>query len=153
MAALSKEASSIVQLDIKKAFDSVQWDYIIDLHQRRGFPSRFRNWVNALLSTATSRVLLNRVPARPDQAWEGFEAGGPLSPLRFILTIDPLQNILASATDHGILHRLPGKGTAFRTSPYADDVTVFVAPFCEDIDALAHILNGFGEVTSLKVNF
>jgi hypothetical protein len=35
----------LFKLDIRKAFDSVRWDYIIDLLQKRGFPPRFRNWV------------------------------------------------------------------------------------------------------------
>jgi hypothetical protein len=32
---------------------------------RRGFPSRFRNWVAILFSTATSRVLLNGITGDP----------------------------------------------------------------------------------------
>jgi hypothetical protein len=36
-------AALLFKLDIRKAFDSVSWEYIIDLLQRRGFPPRFRN--------------------------------------------------------------------------------------------------------------
>jgi hypothetical protein len=41
--------------DIKKAFDSVSWDYLVDLLQHMGFPSKFREWICALLSTSSSR--------------------------------------------------------------------------------------------------
>lgn len=30
----------------RKAFDSVWWEYILDILQRRGFPSRFRDWTH-----------------------------------------------------------------------------------------------------------
>ena len=40
-----------------------------------------------------------------------------------------------------------------RTSLYADDAAVFVAPFKEDITNLAQILEAFGEVTGLCTNF
>lgn len=40
-----------------------------------------------------------------------------------------------------------------RTSLYADDAAVFVAPIKEDIINLASILEGFGEVTGLCTNF
>ena len=40
-----------------------------------------------------------------------------------------------------------------RTSLYADDATVFLAPIKKDVDNLANILKGFGEVTGLCTNF
>jgi hypothetical protein len=33
----------------------------MDFLQRRGFPPRFRNWITALLTTSSSRVLLNDI--------------------------------------------------------------------------------------------
>jgi hypothetical protein len=39
-----------------------------------------------------------------------------------------------------------------QTSLYGDDVAIFVAPFKEDFEVLAHILKGFGEVTRLVTN-
>ena len=49
----------------KKAFDLVRWDYLLDLLRRYGFPPRFRDWLVGLLSTASSRVLLNGVTGSP----------------------------------------------------------------------------------------
>ena len=40
-----------------------------------------------------------------------------------------------------------------RTSLYADDAAVFLAPIKRDVDNLANILRGFGEVTGLCTNF
>lgn len=40
-----------------------------------------------------------------------------------------------------------------RTSLYADDAAVFVAPIKRDIANLASILRGFGDVTGLCSNF
>jgi hypothetical protein len=39
-----------------------------------------------------------------------------------------------------------------RTSLYADDAVIFMAPIKEDIDALSRILHGFGQVTGLIAN-
>jgi hypothetical protein len=145
----SKTPALLFKLDIKKAFDSVRWEYIVDLMHRRGFPSRFLNWVVALLVTATSRVLLNGVPGEPILHGRGLRQGDPLSPLLFVLAIDPLSQLLELATDLGLLHRLHGRSTVVRTSLYADDTAVFVAPIKEDIMNLASILQNFGEVTGL----
>jgi hypothetical protein len=83
----------------------------------------------------------------------GLRQGDPLSPLLFILAIDPITQILEEATHLGILHKLRGRGAILRTSLYADDAAVFVAPIKSDVQNLAAILNNFGEVTGLCTNF
>jgi hypothetical protein len=55
----------------------------VDLLQRRGFPPRFRNWITALLTTASTRVLLNGIAGAPIAHGRGLRQGDPLSPLSF----------------------------------------------------------------------
>jgi mannosylglycoprotein endo-beta-mannosidase len=143
----NKNPSLLLKLDIRKAFDSLRWDYLIDLLQRRGFPSAFRNWITALLVTSYSRVLLNGVAGPPISHGRGLRQGDPLSPLLFNLGIDPLQQVLDIATAHGLLHKVRRRGPILRTSLYADDAIIFLAPLREDIRNLACILKAFGEVT------
>uniref|UniRef100_A0A453CXG6 Reverse transcriptase domain-containing protein n=1 Tax=Aegilops tauschii subsp. strangulata TaxID=200361 RepID=A0A453CXG6_AEGTS len=85
----SKTPSLLFKLDIRKAFDSVRWEYIIDILQQRGFPSTFRNWITALLCTSSSRVLLNGIPGSPIAHGSSFRQGDPLLPLLFVIAIDP----------------------------------------------------------------
>jgi hypothetical protein len=149
----AKTPALLFKLDIRKAFDSVRWEYILDLLQRRGFPAHFRDWVTALFSTATSRVLLNGIAGAPIMHGRGLRQGDLLSPLLFVLAIDPITQILEEATRVGLLHKLRGRGVILRTSLYADDADIFVAPIKDDILNLASILQSFGEVTGLCTNF
>jgi hypothetical protein len=80
----------LFKLDIRKAFDSISWDYILDLLQRRGFPHHFQNWIAAFFSTASSRVLLNGIADFPIVHGRGLRQGDPLSLLHFLIAIDPL---------------------------------------------------------------
>jgi hypothetical protein len=39
----SKTPALLFKLDIRKAFGSVRWGYLVDLLEKKGFPARFRN--------------------------------------------------------------------------------------------------------------
>lgn len=58
-------AKLLLKLDIGKAFDTISWPFLMQVLQHRGFGPRWRNWLALLLSTASTRVLLNGKPGRP----------------------------------------------------------------------------------------
>lgn len=130
---LHKNKTPSILFSIRKAFDSVRWEYVLDILHQKGFPSRFRDWIVAPLRTSSSRVLLNGVPGSPIIHGRGIREGDPMSPLLFVIAIDLLQQLLNSATRLGLLHKIRWHCTIVRTSLYADDAAVFVAPIREDI--------------------
>jgi hypothetical protein len=111
----------LLKLDISKAFDSVRWDYLMSLLQHRGYSTRWKNWIAALLSSSTSRVMLNSSPLPPIQHGRGLRQWDPLSPLLFILAIEPLNQLMLVTTDKGLLTKLNGRTTSgspcMRTMP------------------------------------
>jgi hypothetical protein len=126
-----------VKLDISKAFDSVRWDYLVSVIRQKGFPPKWCNWVAALLSSSTSRVLLNRITLPSIPHGRGQRQGDPLSPLLFVLAFDPHQHIIAKATDLNLLSKFDSKVERFRASLYADNAVVFISPMLKDISNLA----------------
>ena len=83
---------------------------------------------------------------------QGLRQGDPLSPLLFILAIDPLHRLLRLAAERNIINPLPGRELKLRVSLYADDAVLFANPIAEEIEALMGILHGFGDATGLKIN-
>jgi hypothetical protein len=148
----NKTSALLLKLDISKAFDSVRWDYLISLMQHRGFPPCWCDWITTILSTSTSRVLLNGTPLPPIQHGRGLRQGDPLSPLLFVLTIDPLQHVIEQVTAWNLLSKLGSKVARFRASLYVDDAAIFIKPTHKDITNMAHILRNFGEASGLSTN-
>ncbi|WVZ54435.1 hypothetical protein U9M48_005227 [Paspalum notatum var. saurae] len=140
------------KLDITKAFDSVRWEYLLTLLKRLGFPPRWCGWIAVLLSTASSRVLVNGVPSAPIKHGRGLRQGDPLSPLLFVLSIDPLQNLLDLATSLGYLAKLRVRAATLRVSMYADDAAIFLKPAKRDTTTLMSLLVNFGDALGLVTN-
>jgi Reverse transcriptase (RNA-dependent DNA polymerase) len=48
----------LLKVDFSKAFDSVNWNFLSDVHAR-GFPIQWILWIQDLLSSLSSRVVVN----------------------------------------------------------------------------------------------
>jgi hypothetical protein len=143
----NKILTFLFKLDIAKSFDSVSWGYILELLKRHGFPPKFRDWIATFLCTSSSRVLLNGVTGLPAKHGRGLRQGYPLSPLLFVLAIDPLQQIIVLASP-----KIWGEETSLEPH-YMQTTSPFLFTREEKIQNLTSILEAFGEVTQLETNF
>lgn len=90
--AKKKAPSLIIKLNFRKAVDSVCWTSLLHTMQVRGFPPRWCDWINSLLSTGLTAVMLNGIPGSWIQCKNGLQQGDPLSPHLFIIA-DILQQM------------------------------------------------------------
>jgi hypothetical protein len=57
-----KKPALFIKVDISKAFDSIGWPFLLEVLQALGFSTKWRDWIAALLGTASSRILVNGQP-------------------------------------------------------------------------------------------
>ena len=148
----SKQPGLFLKLDIAKAFDTVRWDYLMEVLEHFDFGSRWRGWVSALLATASTSVLLNGSREAWFKHYTGLRQGDPLSPMLFILAMEPLQRLLDLSTQEEVLSPINNRAATLRTSLYADDAAIFLNPIKEEVCVVAYILENFGKASGLITN-
>ena len=82
----------------------------------------------------------------------GLRQGDPLSPMLFILAMEPLQLLLALEEASSNLSPIQTNMAKIRISLYADDAAIFVNPVKEEIDVIKEVLVAFGDASGLRVN-
>jgi hypothetical protein len=148
----SKKPSLFIKLDISKAFDSVSWAYLLVVLEAFGFGRKWRNWISAILASSSSRIFMNGRLGRKIVHKRGLRQGDSLSPILFILAIDPLQRIIGRAIHSSVLSHVLPKSATLYCSLYADDAGLFAKPSASDLYALRRILQTFSDCSGLKFN-
>ena len=147
-----KQPRILLKLDITKAFDSISWSFLLEVLEKLGFGSRWRDLLCVLLVSSSTQVLLNGTPGDYIQHRRGLRQGDPLSPLLFILVMDVLNSLIKYATMKEMLQPLAIQQTRHRVSFYADDAVVFLRPHRSDLSVIRHILDLFGHASGLRTN-
>ncbi|XP_010230205.1 uncharacterized protein LOC104582388 [Brachypodium distachyon] len=148
----SRTPSLFLKLDISKAFDSVDWAFLLEVLEHLGFGQRWRDWICLSFASASLRVLLNGCPGTPFLHHRGLRQGDPLSRMLFILAIDPLQVILRRAEEVGLIQPVGARPVRCRISLYNNDAGIFANPLKEEIATISAILQHFGEPSGLITN-
>jgi len=98
----SKKEIIILKLDFTKAFDTIEHNVIIQMMKQLGFDDTWCDWIQRILDSGTSSILLNGVPGKHFQCRRGVRQGDPLSPLLFVLATDLLQCIINRGHSQGL---------------------------------------------------
>ncbi|XP_071699108.1 uncharacterized protein [Rutidosis leptorrhynchoides] len=150
-----RKKSLIFKFDFEKAFDSLSWDFLLDMMSRMGFGSRWRRWILACLKSASISILVNGSPTNEFLIERGVRQGDPLSPFLFLIAAEGLNFLVKKVCGVGLFRGVEIGKDKVKLShlQFADD-TIFVGEwhnqnFCN----LMKVLKCFENLSGLKVNF
>jgi mannosylglycoprotein endo-beta-mannosidase len=135
----------LLKLDITKAFDTVDWAFLLDMLAKLGFGHSWISMVCGLLGTASTHVVVNGAASDLIYNRRSLQQGDPLSPLLFNSVMDVLHLMIEKAATDGLLTSLANNGLRHRTSMYVDDVVIFLCPTPLDLRTCSTIVEDFDD--------
>ncbi|KAF1327039.1 putative Pollike protein, partial [Globisporangium splendens] len=136
-------------LDFEKAFDRVNWDYMFRVLERMGCGSDFLQWVRLLYTEPQAHLVINQNIQPALFPTRGVKQGDPLSALLFLLTIEPLGNLLRSHEEFGVCLTEDHTSTSVF---FADDTTLLggsIASVQAQLELVEEYCNGSGAKLNL----
>ena len=145
--------AALISLDQSKAFDRVDHRFLASVLETAGFKPEFRRWISMMYHNPQAVVQVNGRRSRVFAIERSVRQGCPLSPLLYVLALEPL---LRRLRDEGTSPSLRGiplvSSLAARVSAFADDITVFVSRRL-DIKAVKKAVSEYERIAGAKVNF
>lgn len=142
------------KLDMAKAYDRVQWPFLLGMLRHMGFPEPWVDMIRRCISQCWFSVLINGNSAGFFQSTRGLRQGDPLSPSVFVLAADYLSRALdrlicrdASMQFHSRLRGFPISHLA-----YADDVLIFSQAHEDSVARLIQCLEHYMAVSGQRIN-
>jgi hypothetical protein len=88
----SSEPRVLCKLDIEKAYDHVNWDFLLYMLRRCGFGEKWCSWIAHCISSVRFSVLVNGTPSGFFSGSRGLRQGDSLSHLLFVTVMEALSN-------------------------------------------------------------
>lgn len=130
----------LLKVDLAKAFDTVAWPFLLEVLEHIGFPLRWHDWISAMLSSSSTKVLVNGCPGCRICHACSLRQGDPLSPFLFIIVMEVLNALITEVDRCSVLTPLPSKVIKCRASLYANDLVIFPHPSAQDFSCICRIL-------------
>ncbi|GJR70222.1 reverse transcriptase domain, reverse transcriptase zinc-binding domain protein [Tanacetum coccineum] len=122
-----KEKGLIFKVDFQKAFDNINWRFLINIMERMGFGEKWRKLVEICLKSSSMSILVNGSPTEEFGLKRGVRQGDPLSPFLFIIAAEGLNAIVKEAVSLDIFRgvKVGGNNVTVAHLQYADDTIFF----------------------------
>lgn len=143
----------LMKIDISKAFDSVQWDFVLKILEAIEVPANFIQWIRLCITTPSFSVQVNGELAGYFQSKRGLRQGCSFSPYLFVLCMNVLSHKINKAAKEKKFHYHPRcQSLSLTHLCFADDLMVFVEGTKISIEGALAVFEGFTKWSGLSIS-
>eukprot|EP01018_Ginkgo_biloba_P040715 Gb_03353 [translate_table: standard] len=107
---MQRKGLMILKADISKAYDTLEWDYILSMLCLKGVSIHNLKWFVACLKTTNMEILVNGTLTESFSTSRGIRQGCPLSPYLFIIATEGLSAMLCWLNQIRLIEGYPADG-------------------------------------------
>lgn len=144
-----RRQAAFVFIDVEKAFDRVKWNFLIEQLKYMEGGKNFIHSVKEIYSNQQTKILINEDRTNLVEISNGTRQGCPLSPLLFILTLEPL--LIQIRRNIQIKGLKIGK-YEYKVQAFADDVLLILEDPMNSIQVTINELEEYGKWAGMRVN-
>ena len=142
-----------LKVDIKKAFDTISWSYILGILSSMGTPSLLLKCIKACITTPSFSISVNGELAGFFASKRGLRQGDPLSPFLFIIAMEAFSRSLSLVARRQDFQFHPKcKDINLTHLCFADDIFLFARGTISSVKVILDELNRFEGCSGLQVN-
>ncbi|CAL0324296.1 unnamed protein product [Lupinus luteus] len=143
-----------IKLDVRKAFDTLDWNFLLNTLSAFGFHERFIHWVEVILKSAMLSISVNGQSIGYFHCKRGVRQGDPLSPILFCLAEDVFSRGLMKLHEQGKIHHISGPRNISTPTHvlYADDILIFCKGVKRDIRALNNLISSYANASGQHIS-
>lgn len=141
--------TALLSLDARQAFDRIEWSFLFNVLPWFGFGNNFLKWLKILYTNPTASIITNSISSKPIVLERSTRQGCPLSPMLFILALEPLA--MSIRMDTGLTGIQIGDQD-HRISLYADDVILFLTMLSTSLPNFMEKIKKFGSFSGYVIN-
>jgi hypothetical protein len=121
----------IFNVDVEKAYNSVNWKFLEYMLRRFGLGRRWIEWIKACVFVGSLSVLVNGSPTYTVNIKRGLKQGDPLAHFLFLLVAEGIRLLMNRAVSLGFFKPIVVNNSDVSNShlQYADD-TIFIGDEC-----------------------
>ncbi|KAG7541866.1 Reverse transcriptase zinc-binding domain [Arabidopsis thaliana x Arabidopsis arenosa] len=147
------DSRAMLKVDIRKAFDSVRWDFVLSTLRAIGIPEKFVGWIKECICTPSFSISVNGFSDGFFRSTRGLRQGDPLSPYLFVLTMEVFSKLLISRFNSGYISYHPmTSDLEISHLMFADDVMVFFDGKSSSLHGIYETLDDFASWSGLSMN-
>ncbi|KAA3470829.1 reverse transcriptase [Gossypium australe] len=152
---MGKKGYMAVKLDMSKAYDRVEWDFVKQMMKQMGFASRWIELIMKCITTASYAVIINGNRGRNFQPTRGLRQGDPLSPFLFLICSEGLSTLMRSAMRNGLVKGAKAcrRGPEISHLLFTDDCILFGEATEKGAKVVKDILKEYESCSGQCVNF
>lgn len=150
-----KHGDVALKIDISKAYDRVDWRFLINIMEKMGFCDTWIGWMKLCVCSVSYSFRVHDSLVGPIIPGRGLRQGDPLSPYLFILCAQGLSSLLQHENRGGHLHgtRVYRKAPSISHLLFADDSLLFCRANADECRLLKDRLNLYERASGQAINY